>query len=356
MKEIIFEDEKKAGGPLFDMPFLLGEDDYQSRMLGEVDSWRRSHLHHGILKSFDGAPLHYYYAIRPNALGTIVVVHGFSEFIGKYRELLYCLNEAGYNVFFHEQRGHGRSKREIKNPEFIYVRTFQNYVKDLKWVMDQVVLPVTGGSIPEKDWRNHPVFLLAHSMGGAVGTLFLEQYPEYFDAAVLSSPMHKMLTGGVPDWKVNALLAFSGLTFRDKQPAVGQGGFDPDEAFETSCADSRARFDYILNLRKHYPEYQTGGATFGWIGAARNASARLLRNAKKVQIPVLLLQAGKDTLVDLKAQDDFAAASGNTKIVRFENGKHELMNGNDETRRRFYTEILEFLGDARQTEFPRDNK
>ena len=34
--------------------------------------------------------------------------------------------------------------------------------------------------------------LYAHSMGGAIGALVLEQYPELFDCAVLTSPMLKM--------------------------------------------------------------------------------------------------------------------------------------------------------------------
>jgi len=344
VREIRFKDRTDNKDLNPDMPFLLGEADYAARMHTDVDAWRRSHLHHGVLRSFDDAQLHYYYAIRPKSRGTIVVVHGFCEFIGKYRELLYSLNEAGYNVFFLEQRGHGRSVRETRYTQYIYVRSFRYYVEDLKCMMDQVVLPITGRSIPEASYRFHPVFLLAHSMGGAVGTLFLEQYPEYFDAAVLSSPMHRMLTGGVPDWQVRALLAASRVAYLEKRPAPGQGGFNPDEDFAASCGSSRARFEYVLNLRRHYPEYQTGGATYGWIRASLKASGKLLKNAKKVQIPVLLLQARDDTLVDLKAQDMFAARSGNTTVSRYEGCKHELMNGNDETRYRFYREILDFYG------------
>ena len=156
--------------------------------------------------------------------------------------------------------------------------------------------------------------------------------------------MHRRLRGGDPDGLVHARLGVPRGAFLQTRPVPGQGGFDPDEDFAASCCSSRARFEYVLNLRRHYPEYQTGGATNGWIRASLKASGKLLRNAKKVQIPVLLLQAREDTLVDLKAQDVFAARSGNTTVSRYEGCKHELMNGNDETRYRFYREILHFYG------------
>jgi len=67
------------------IPVLLGEGDYLQRMLGEVAQWRKQYLHCGRLKSFDGTPIQYYYAINPKPRGSMVMLHGFCEFIGKYR-------------------------------------------------------------------------------------------------------------------------------------------------------------------------------------------------------------------------------------------------------------------------------
>ena len=321
---------------------LLGEEDYLQRMMGEVADWRRQYLHTGQIKSYDKTLIRYYYAINPEARGTIVVLHGFCEFIGKYRELLYTFFKAGYSVFFHEQRGHGRSRSAIKNG-FIYVRDFSEYEKDLKYLLDYKILPLLGETLPEEKKKTHPLFLFGHSMGGAVATLFLEDYPEYFDAAVLSSPMHRMNTGGLPAWKIKVIEIYARLFHQKKRPLFGQKGFDLEESFEDSCAASKARFDYAFSQRRNYPEYQTGGATFGWSIAAMKASKRILKNAYKVEIPVLLFQAGKDTLVENEAQEVFAAASGNTQICRVETAKHEIMNGDGQERRKFYQETFRFL-------------
>ena len=327
-----------------DLSFLLGDDDYAARMKGEVTVWRENNLHVGTFNSFDGTQIAYYYAINPNARGTIVVLHGFSEFIGKYRELLYSFYMAGYNVFFYEQRGHGRSGRVsgVKD-DFVYVRSFMEYEKDLKHFMDFKVLPVLNDVLQEDERKHHPIFLFAHSMGGAVSTLFLEDFPGYFDAAVLCSPMIEMENGGVSRTKVNMITGSAKALHVMKKPLFGQKGYDPNESFEESCTQSKVRFDYYLNLRRQYPEYRTVGITFGWIAAAVKAQDRILKNAEKVRIPIILLQAEKDTLVRPEAQAEFASLAKRTRLIVIKDAKHEIMNATPEIRKEYYETIFEFF-------------
>ena len=42
-------------------------------------------------------------------IGGIVISHGFTECIEKYREFIYYLTREGYSVYIMEHRGHGRS-------------------------------------------------------------------------------------------------------------------------------------------------------------------------------------------------------------------------------------------------------
>ena len=44
-----------------------------------------------------------------NARGTIIVVHGLGEHIGRYAHVAARLNASGWNVVGSEQRGHGTS-------------------------------------------------------------------------------------------------------------------------------------------------------------------------------------------------------------------------------------------------------
>ena len=61
----------------------------------------------GRFASFDGVEIAYYYYLCENPIGSIVLVHGFTEFAMKYEEIMYYFLEAGYNCFIYDQRSHG---------------------------------------------------------------------------------------------------------------------------------------------------------------------------------------------------------------------------------------------------------
>jgi lysophospholipase len=185
--------------------------------------------------------------------------------------------------------------------------------------------------------------LFAHSMGGAIGALFLEKYPSYFKAAVLSSPMIKMRCGRMPDWLVWICIGWGRLVHWEHHYVPGAHGYDDTYDFDTSCSLSRPRYDYIYYLRQQTPEYQTCSGTYGWVEAGQRASRTIIKNARRVQIPVLLLQAGMDDLVRPEAQERFAKESGNTKLVRIADAKHEIFNALPEAREAYYRQVFAFL-------------
>lgn len=79
-----------------------------------------------------------YCAIPEKPKKALVFVHGFCEFFGKYHELFYDFYHAGYAVFFYEQRGFGKSLREVSDKDAVYVGNFAEYVEDLKLFTDEV--------------------------------------------------------------------------------------------------------------------------------------------------------------------------------------------------------------------------
>ena len=46
----------------------------------------------------------------PNAKGSIVLVHGLGEHIGRHAHVAEFLNTEGWRVFAYDQRGHGTSE------------------------------------------------------------------------------------------------------------------------------------------------------------------------------------------------------------------------------------------------------
>ena len=105
--------------------------------------------------------------------------------------ILRLLYEEGYSIYFLELRGHGLSYRPVTNPSMVDIGDFDEYVEDLKSFLDTIVIPDQTENSELPDYTALPLFLYAHSMGGCIATLFLEKYPDIFQAAVLSSPMIK---------------------------------------------------------------------------------------------------------------------------------------------------------------------
>ncbi|MEE8836814.1 MAG: alpha/beta fold hydrolase [Eubacteriales bacterium] len=312
---------------------LLGEGDFDERMRTENEPWRRSTVTDGSIRGFDGTELHYYRAMHDHPKGSIVIVHGFCEFWGKYHEVAWYLWQLGFSVYFLEQRCHGRSERLLSDPEMVHVDSFDDYVLDLKCFLDQIVVPERQGK---------KLFLFAHSMGGAVGALFLEKYPRYFRAAVLCSPMLKFKRRGVPEAAVRIMYRHARIHHLERQISYGQSHFSPVPDFEHSSQLSPARYMYQFRQRQNDRSDQMSAATYGWTCAGIDMEKPVIRRANRVRIPVLLFQAGRDHLVQTESQDAFAKRAGNTELIRYAASKHEVFNATDEIRRDFYERVFRF--------------
>ena len=335
--------------------------------------WLRDHVEEGQIESFDGTKIQYYRAAHPDAKAVIVMLHGFCEFFGKFHETAYNFWEDGYTVYFVEHRGHGRSGRFIADPDVVEVKGFSEYVGDLKCFLDEVVLKETPGIRLFSDRRKSDeinskenidsgksdktdsgkrknLILYAHSMGGCVGTLFLERYPEYFSSAVLTSPMLRMTFGETPLWKVKLLMLASKVRGWKEELMPGMQHFDPEKPdFEGSGSTSLARFLYQFGFRKDPLTrgfYSMNAGTWNWGRAAMEATQEAERDEERIRIPILLCQAGKDVYVDNEGQNEFAKKVRHVKLIRFPESEHEIYASDPKSLEKYYREILGFLRKA----------
>ena len=76
-----------------------------------------------------------------------------------------------------------------------------------------------------------PLNLFAHSMGGAIGAIAAAWEPALFHKVILSSPMIKSLTGGVP-WPLTVLIAHAEcLLGKEEFYVLGQKPYDGTDTF-----------------------------------------------------------------------------------------------------------------------------
>lgn len=312
----------------------FGEEDFNKNMEIYVNPFLRLNLREDFFDGHDNSVITYSYLKNPQEKGVVVISHGFCEFVCKYHEMMYYMYNQGYSVFYIDHRGHGYSQRALEDSEKVYVGDFDEYVEDLKKFIDEIV--VLNSSTQNR-------YLFAHSMGGAIAALFMEKYPDYFTKAILSSPMIEMTYGKMSRWQVKTVLFLADILKWGERYISGQHGFDNVYVYETSSAQSEARYKYCFNARLSDAHYRTYGGTYAWLKAAVRAYYDIMKNAGQIKTPVLLFQAGRDTLVSAKAQNEFAEKVTNISIEVFENSKHEIFNAYDEDRYKYYERVFEFL-------------
>ena len=275
-----------------------------------------------------------YYKIfkqKYNEKAAIVISSGRTEAAIKYKELIYDLYNNGYSIYIHDHRGQGLSGRMLKNHDMGYVKEFQFYIDDLKTFYDNYV----------KINKHNNIFLMAHSMGGAIGMSYLEQYPNDFKAAAFSSPML-----GLPPPTCTAV-----KVLESKEPKYVMGGTnyqDDSVKFEdNTLTHSQIRYKRILKAFNETTDARLGSATYQWVVKSCKQFKYIFDNADKIQTPLLLFSAADEKIVDPNSHKEFIKKL--EKLKKDANGfivpkaMHELYIERDKARINVLTKILDFF-------------
>lgn len=280
----------------------------------------------------------------------IIIVPGRSEGYLKYKELAYELDRQGYNSFIIDHRGQGLSQRLLPNKFKGYVASFDDYVTDLQQFVDTVVLPKC----------EQKPYILAHSMGGLIAAHYMQKVPTAIQAAVLSSPMISINSGGTPKWLVKFLIFifefFNQIISNEPWYFIGQGDVTADsystENFtSTKLMQSPLRYEQFISLYRSTPALQLGGATLHWLTESLTGETKAFEQIPALSTPTIILQAGADTVVDNDAQNDFCLALNKAhpqscpqgKPFVINDAKHELLFESDRYRDQALTKTLQWF-------------
>ncbi|MFJ3482013.1 lysophospholipase [Pseudomonas sp. NPDC090202] len=111
-----------------------------------------------------------------NPRAVVMLAHGMAEHSGRYARLGAALSEAGFALYAHDQRGHGRTAAHGVLGHYADHDGWNKVVGDL-------------ASLNAAITRRHPdtpVFLLGHSMGSYVAQAYLLHHGASLQGAVLS--------------------------------------------------------------------------------------------------------------------------------------------------------------------------
>ena len=301
------------------------------------DFWRQ-HAIEGEFKGKDGVAIRYAALRQEKVDRAILIVNGRVESYLKYQELAWDLWRQGYSLYLIDHRGQGMSGRMLSDHDKGYVDQFDDYVVDMKQFHDQIIM----ADKPAK------LFLLAHSMGGAISARYLERWPDDIRAAVLSSPMLGINLGGLPKWLAKGLATTIGTVggwFGEPPYGPGQGPYQDHGFADNELTHSQSRYQAFRQIYEQHPQIKLGGATAHWIYQGITGADAAIADAGAIKIPLLLLQAGNDSVVDNAAQDAFCtkARCEGGKPLRIEGAWHELFIESDDKRQPALTAMLDFF-------------
>ena len=283
-----------------------------------------------------GGTLHCEIYNRFDAKKAVVMLHGYTESAEKLREMAWYFVSSGFSVFAMDHRGHGKSVREVEDWSVTHVNRFADYLRDLEEFMDKIVHPRMG---------DMPLYLFAHSMGGALGAFALIEHPLWFRRAVLNAPMIAPVTAPLPRRAAKLMGSVFCLLGRGKERAFVGKPFDPArEKFETSFDTSRARFEYYQKKRCARKELQNCSPTYSWVREAAGVTEPLLARAHTIRTPFMLCQAMQETIVGLKEQEAFVKRAPEGRLERFDS-KHELYCAHDAVLGEYVSKVMAYLNE-----------
>ena len=271
---------------------------------------------------------------RGQVRGSIVLSGGRTEPIEKYFEVIEDLTGRGYVVLAHDWRGQGLSHRELQDRLAGHARGYDAFIADYR-----ALLSAYEAQLPK------PWFAIGHSMGGCLTLLALAKgEAARFQGAILCAPMLGLQLGKTP---MTAARLMAGLNV-----LLGRGGAfarpaGPAETFETNIlTHDRARYERARAQVRAEPELDLGGPTWGWIDFALKATAYLSRpeNLKSVTIPVVIVSAEQDRLVDNAAQRAAARNLPAGEFVSVAGAFHEILMETDTMRNIFLRALDALLG------------
>lgn len=228
--------------------------------------------------------------IAESPKATVLLVHGLGEHCGRWDHVGSSFAARGYAMIAFDLRGHGESG----GPQG-HVDTFDTLVEDVAAIAEL--------ADPDLPWA-----LYAHSLGGLIGTLYLESTYDQPAAAVLSAPA---LDDNLPTH-----LRVAGEIL---------GRIAPTLSIENSITGAHLSRDDTVG-EAYFADPLVSSKTTTGLGRAGFAAQRRAREGiDRIAVPTLVVHGTEDRLVPPSASAPLAA-SPSVERKLYPGLRHEIHN------------------------------
>ena len=237
----------------------------------------------------------------PDPRGMVAIIHGLGEHSGRYAALASELVRARFTVVALDLPGHGEApgpRGDIPN-----WTTLRDHIVPLLFTASH--------GLPGQPF-DLPQVLLGHSLGGVMALDFAIAHPQQLLAVVASAPG---LKSAIPPWWKLALANVARAT----TPSAGfphgldESGMSRDPEVLAARKSDRLMHDRI-SPRLYF--------------AFEEARQRVMRDARLLKVPALVLHGAADRVVDPHGSLEFVAAAPHEfcRLLTYRDAYHEIFN------------------------------
>ncbi|MBL8583075.1 MAG: alpha/beta hydrolase [Rhizobiaceae bacterium] len=294
--------------------------------------------HAGILKARDGKRLRFarFGASARPLQGTVIILPGRNECIEKYFETIGDLARRGLGSAILDWRGQGGSDRLIRDPQRGHIGDFQIYLRDLEQFFEEVVLPDCRG----------PYYMLGHSTGSLIAIMAAPSMLNRIRRMVLVAPLislHGLPLSPGSVSKLTSTLYWVG--FGRSYFGGGKRPLAPLPFAGNKVTSDPIRYQRNVMIYEEQPALAIGGPTVSWVRAMLRAAYQIQQPAfrARIQIPMLFVAAGADTIVSTPAIEAYARTLRSGAVITIDGSRHEILQEADLYREQFLAAFDAFV-------------
>ena len=253
----------------------------------------------GHFQGLDNLDIYYQVWLPDEApLAVLLVVHGLAEHSGRYSNVVNHFVPQGYAIYALDHRGHGHSQGRR-----VYVERFGDYLDDLKTFFDLV-----RGWQPEAQ-----IFMLGHSMGGAISLAYALRHQDELAGLILSGAVVKVGAS------VSSATVVAGKVIAALLPKMGVLALD---------ASAISRDPEVVAAYDADPLVYRDKVTARLGAEIAKTTQTFPHQVPGLRLPVLILHGEADRLADSQGSRWLYEAAGSTdKTLQIYQGYyHEIFN------------------------------